>query len=76
MSWISDWVCVPAGNRTGQLHTGHSRRRIAASSPPITPTAMSQKAIYEYTDRLVIRRMMSKMTDVASTPSGITISMG
>src|SRR6266702_191611 len=62
---------VPAGIASQSI-----RPKIAASSAPITPAVIIQKAMTEKKPLPVIQWMMSKKSDVASNPSGKTISMG
>src|SRR2546421_7426785 len=62
---------VPAGIASQSI-----RPKIAASSAPITPAVIIQKATTEKKPLPVIQWMMSKKSDVASNPNGNTISMG
>src|SRR5205807_5669409 len=62
---------VPAGIASQSI-----RPKIAASSAPITPAVIIQKATTEKKPLPVIQWMMSKKSDVASNPSGKTISIG
>ena len=62
---------MPAGIASQSI-----RPKIAASSAPITPAVIIQKAMTEKKPLPVIQWMMSKKSDVASNPSGKTISMG
>src|SRR5947209_18974711 len=62
---------VPAGIASQSI-----RPKMAASSAPITPAVIIQKATTEKKPLPVIQWMMSKKSDVASNPSGKTISMG
>src|SRR5205807_3139174 len=62
---------VPAGIASQSI-----RPKIAASSAPITPAVIIQKATTEKKPLPVIQWMMSKISEVASNPNGNTISMG
>src|SRR5436309_567460 len=62
---------VPAGIMSQSI-----RPKMAASKAPITPAVIIQKATTEKKPLPVIQWMMSKKSDVASNPSGKTISMG